>query len=258
MSTNSTNISIEVNKNFLEAIDNITNISKNIVIKPFPNDRIGLVQRSKGGEITCNVTAPKSYFTYDKEVAIKNFPSFSKTYNLLTEPKIEIKERSDGTPCAIVAADNDTQVEFSLEKPSAIHSGKTNLPPLEENNHVIVKFSDEVIKTIKTLTSSLIVDKAENGTRLTAIYKSEDNELKLHFAAVKALGNSFTKTYSPELKAESDFNLSFDPLFFTWLPSGDYEIIINNGPRGFIQAVMVDKEKDVEKATYVFTAGAVS
>ena len=258
MSMDSTNIGVKVNKNFLEAISNITNIAKNVVIKPFPDNRIGIVQRSKGGEITCNLTAPDNSFTYTKEVAIKNFPSFYKTYNLLTEPRIEITERSDGTPCAIVAADNDTQVDFSLEKPSAIRSGKTLLPPLAESNHIIVTLTDEIIKVIKTLTSSLIIDKAESGTRLNASYKADTNDLLLQFLAVKAVGNAFTKKYKPEVQAKSDFVLSFDPLFFTWLPSGDYQVIINNGEKAFIQAKMVDIENNVEKATYVFTAGSVN
>ena len=251
-------VPVDVNKNFLEAISNIGSISKNIVIKPFNNDRVGVVQRSKGGEITCNLSVPSTSFTYNKEVAIKNFPSFYKTYGLLENPRIEIKERNDDVPFAIIAADDDTQVDFSLEKPTAIRSGKINLPPLAENDHIIVTLKDESIRVIKTLTSSLIVDKAESGTRLNVTYTVDTNELSLEFVAVKALGNSFTKKYTPEVKALNNFKLSFDPLFFTWLPNGDYDIIINNGGRAFIQAKFVDKDKDVEKATYVFTAGAVS
>jgi len=255
MSEQMTIVDVSVNKAFMDAINSITNVSKNLIIKQFPDDRIGLVQQSKGGEIIINLTAPGTSFDYDKQVAIKNFPAFYKTLGILDDAKISIKERADGSPALIILSDNETEIEFSLEKASAIRSGKTTLPPLDDDSYISVELSEDNLKDIKSLTSSLIIDKAENGTRLISTYKSENNEVELKFNSVKAIGNSFTKTLEPQVEAKEDFSLVFDPLFFTWLPTGDYTLKISNGDKKFIQATMVDKTKEDEKATYVFTAG---
>jgi len=250
-----TTVDVTVNKSFMNAIGNVSAVSKNVIIKKFPDDRVGLVQQSKGGEIIINLTAPLTSFNYDKQVAIKNFPAFQKTLDIIEDVKFSIKENAEGTPVSIILSDKELDVEFSLEKTSAIRSGKTVLPTLDDNLYTQLVITEDELKELKSLISALIADKAENGTRLNATYDSVDNELLLKFNAVKAIGNSFTKKMTPETQASDNFNLTFDPLFFTWLPSGDYTLNISNGTKKFIQATMTDSNKDTEVATYVFTAG---
>lgn len=257
--SNSKTIDVNFKSSFFDSIKNITNITKSLVIKPFGNGRVGLVQRSEGGEITVNLSADKSSFNYEKEISIKNFPSFYNTFKALNDPKVSIKESEAEVPVSIILNDGTTKIEFALQKPTAIRHGKPKLPDLVDGEYVSFTIDDNMLKDIKTLTNNLIVDKAEDGSRLVGTYEEDSESIVLHFKAIKALGNSFTKTLPITNKADESFDITLDPMFFTWLPNGSYEIVLSNSEIKYIRATMneVDGENK-EIATYVFIAGQIS
>jgi hypothetical protein len=220
------------------------------------------------------MSAPMEMFDYNKIIAISDFPNFINVYKALGEnATIHINEKEIGDneyePFSITLASEATNVEYALSNPTSIKSGRSPLPPEEEDNTFRFTINENELRNIKVLTSALVCDTAEHGTAL-AIKKEKNSDIvSLKFKGAAAFGNSFDKTYTVTGAEDKEIKLMFDPMFFTWLPNNDYTIRIANYENGGTPNIMAtgtimssegegETYKEFEVATHNFIAGRLN
>jgi hypothetical protein len=258
---------VPYNPKFLNAVKDITKINTNLVFKEY-KDQVSIRAQSQGKEIIIDIKAPISGFNYKNGIiGIKDFPKFYSVYNVVSNPKIFLKEdisdsgttEIDQVKSIIVEGDN-TKIEFATHNPRLLGmSEKDELPPYQPEDTIEFDISEDMLKNIKQLSNALIEASAEKGTRLD-IYKPEGSDtVKFRFKGTVATGNSFDKSFQCSGTTRS-IGLNFDPLFFTWMPNYDYKIRVIDGPgkAKFIMAQTTVKDKDEEICTYSFIAGKLT
>lgn len=254
---------VEFNPKFLDALKAITNINPDLVIKEW-NDKISIRAQSKGKEIIIDIKAPITGFNFKEGlVGIKDFNKFYKVYSVVDNPSIKIKHLDDKTKeenvKALIVDGKTTKIEFASHNPRKLGmSDKDELPAFTESDSFTFDVDEETLKNLKSLTSALIEQAAEKGTRLDVFKEAGAEQVKFRFKGLTANGNSFDKTFDIE-GCNKEISLNFDPLFFSWMPNGDYKVRVVDGPAKFIMAQTTVKDEDEsEICTYSFIAGKLN
>jgi len=254
---------VEFNPKFLDALKAITNINSDLVIKEW-NNKISIRAQSKGKEIIIDIKAPLSGFNYkDGMIGIKDFNKLYKVYSVVENPTIAVKtsdeDNKETKVKSIIVDGTNTKIEYTTHDVRKLGmSPKDELPPFAEEDTVEFDVDEDTLKNIKQLTSVLIEDSAEKGTRLDVFKSKGGSEVKFRFKGLTANGNSFDKTFE-STGTDKEIGINFDPLFFSWMPNGDYKIRVVDGPAKFIMAQTTVKDEDgSEICTYSFIAGKLN
>lgn len=249
---------------FLKAINTVKKISSDWVIKQY-NDKLSMRAQSDGKEIVLDIKAPINGFNYKNvNIGIKDFTKFFTVYSLVENPQIFIKESFNDITGdtikvnSIIIDGSNTKIEFAAHAPDKLlnNSNKTELPPFNLINSFSFDISKELLTDIKRLTTQLVEDSAESGSRLDVFKPKGSSIATFRFKGIS--GNSFDKKFDV-IGTSDEVNLNFDPLFFTWLTNDTYEIrVVNDTSRFMTASSKVLDEKNTEICTYTFIAGKLS
>ena len=218
------------------------------------------------------MSAPASMFDYDKPVAIGNFPNFNSVYSAvgngssiqIVETDPEPETGLDPEPMSLILKnETGTKIEYALSNVNSIKSGRSALPQCGEEYATSIELKADEIKNIQALTGALVVNGSEAGTKLRITKSKGDDQLKLSFQGIEAIGNSFDKLYTTD-NEDSEIDLTFDPLFFEWVAPGiNYKFTVANAEKensdavDFIIATGTMTEKEEEIATFNYIAGKI-